>query len=97
MDRFLYAAIGNDVKMRAMGTRRLQAVKLFGRGSGRWPLFCALVLMAAMIVSSCVIAENAREDAQPVFFSMLFPQLVPEFAAEEGKKQGSVTGKAVML
>ena len=96
MDRLLYA-IENDVKIHAAGARRRQAAKLPGSRRGRWPLFCALVLTAAMIVSSCVIAENAREDAQPVFFSMLFPQLVPEFAAEEEKEQGSVTGKAVML
>ena len=60
-------------------------------------LFCALVLTAAMIVSACVIAENALEETQPVFFSMLFPQLMPEFAGETEKGQDSTTGKAVML
>ena len=96
MDRLLYA-IENDVKIHAAGARRLQAAKLLGSRRGHWLLFYALLLTAVVFVSGCMMTRCVPKETQPVFFSMLFPQLVPEFAAEEEKEQGSVTGKAVML
>ena len=60
-------------------------------------LFYALLLTAAVFVSGCMIAGNPREETQPVFFSMLFPQLAPEFMQEAENEQGGMTDKAVML
>ena len=96
MDRLLYA-IENDVKIHAAGARRLQAAKLLGSRRGHWSLFYMLLLTAVVFVSGCMMTVNVQKEIQPVFFSMLFPQLVPEFAKEMENGQESVTGKAVML
>ena len=96
MDRLFYA-IGNGAQIRDASTREFKIGKLFGSGRSRWPLFYALLLTATLFVSGCMIAGNTREETQPVFFSLLFPQLMPEFMQEAEHGEAAVSDKAVML
>jgi len=48
-------------------------------------LACTLVL-CALLAGACVMEEDKREMAQPVFFSLLFPQLTPELEPFEGEE-----------
>lgn len=60
-------------------------------------LFVLLGLLALLAMMPMRIA--GEEDAQPVFFSLLFPQLMPEGEDNPWLRDwlGSVTGEAVAL
>ena len=45
--------------------------------------FCALLIGALLLVSAAAPALPADEPAQSVFFSLLFPQLMPGFEEAE--------------
>ena len=48
-------------------------------------LFSALFLLAVLL---CPAGEMRKECTQPVFFSMLFPQLIPEWMLAERNQEG---------
>lgn len=48
-------------------------------------LFSVLFLLAVLL---CPAGEMRKEYTQPVFFSMLFPQLIPEWMMDERDQEG---------
>ena len=50
-------------------------------------LFSVLFLLAVLL---CPAGEMRKEYTQPVFFSMLFPQLIPEWMLDERGREGIV-------
>ena len=49
-------------------------------------LFSVLFLCATLL---CPAVDTMKGSAQPVFFSMLFPQLIPQWMLGEGNEEGS--------
>ena len=47
-------------------------------------LFSVFILLAVLL---CPAVREKHTSAQPVFFSMLFPQLVPEMWTEPGEAE----------
>ena len=50
-------------------------------------LFSVLVLSAVML---CPAQREHRDEVQPVFFSMLFPQLIPAWMLGKQSDEGAV-------
>ena len=47
-------------------------------------LFSLLILLAVLL---CPAADTALSITQPVFFSMLFPQLIPQWMLDEDAQE----------
>ena len=47
--------------------------------------FSVFLLLAVLL---CPADRMRRDGAQPVFFSMLFPQLIPQWMLDEGDGEG---------
>lgn len=59
-------------------------------------LFCMLLLASVIFASVKTAGVHGAEAAQPVFFSMLFPQLMPQQEANV-MCEDECQAKAVML
>ena len=58
--------------------------------------FCVLLLCALLLTGALIGMETKMQEAEPVFFSLLFPQLMPTYDEEQLTEQTSWWG-AVLL
>lgn len=53
-------------------------------------LSCFLLLCCLTVAMPCPASGVRRMDVQPVFFSMLFPQLIPEWMLDKAQEKEAI-------
>ncbi|MBR5288264.1 MAG: hypothetical protein IKU34_06700 [Clostridia bacterium] len=86
MDRF-FCRIENCVKNARVRHAAYHADP-GGSGGAHCALFCVVLIGAMLLFGAAVVKAPAVEPAQPVFFSLLFPQLLPQYEPEETDSEG---------